>query len=100
MVCEAALRVGTGLITLGVPGSLNPILESKLTEPMTVPLPETREQTLALSAHGKIREMISKMDALAIGPGLSRQAETAELVGRILREDLPREYPLILERRS
>jgi hydroxyethylthiazole kinase-like uncharacterized protein yjeF len=89
MVCEAALRAGTGLITLGVPESLNSILEMKLTEPMTEPLPETRERTLALSAVGRIREMVSRMDALAIGPGLSRQVETAELVSRVLRDDLP-----------
>ena len=89
MVCEAALRVGTGLITLGVPNSLNPILEIKLTEPMTEPLPETQDRTLALSAHGRIREMISQMDALAIGPGLSRQTETVELVGKVLRDDIP-----------
>jgi len=89
MVCEAALRVGTGLITLGIPDSLTPILEIKLTEPMTEPLPETKDRTLALSAHARIREMISQMDALAIGPGLSRQAETTALVGEIIQDNIP-----------
>jgi hydroxyethylthiazole kinase-like uncharacterized protein yjeF len=94
MVCEAALRVGTGLITLGIPESLNPILESKLTEPMTEPLPETGDRTLALSAYARIQEVSSRKDALAIGPGLSRQEETAALVRRILRDPLP---PTVLD---
>ena len=43
LTCLGALRAGSGLVTLGVPRSLNPILESKLTEAMTYPLPETGE---------------------------------------------------------
>src|SRR4030042_308932 len=46
MVCKAAVRVGTGLVTLGLPASLNPILEVKLTEAMTEPLPETNEHNI------------------------------------------------------
>src|SRR3990170_2811202 len=35
------LTVGTGLVTIGIPKSLNPIMEEKTTEAMTEPLPET-----------------------------------------------------------
>lgn len=84
MVCQAALRVGTGLVTLGIPRSLNPILEAKITEAMTEPLPETDEQTLALKAEKPIVELSSRMKALAIGPGLSLHDETAQLVRKIL----------------
>ncbi|MCX8011652.1 MAG: NAD(P)H-hydrate epimerase, partial [Desulfobacterota bacterium] len=35
MTSEAALKIGAGLVTLGIPASLNPILEVKLTEVMT-----------------------------------------------------------------
>src|SRR5206468_3102390 len=41
LCCETALRAGAGLVTLGCPASLNDILEVKLTEAMTLPLPET-----------------------------------------------------------
>jgi len=85
MVCEAALRVGTGLITLGIPKSLNAIMEIKLTEPMTEPLPETKDQTLSLSAQNRIRELCERKNALAIGPGLSLHPETARLIQRIVR---------------
>jgi len=85
MVCQAALRVGTGLVTLGIPESLNPILEAKLTEPMTEPLPETKDNTLALTAQGKIMELCSRKTALAMGPGLSMNGETAKLVQKLVR---------------
>ena len=37
---EAGLKAGAGLVTAAVPASLNDILEVKLTEAMTLPLPE------------------------------------------------------------
>jgi NAD(P)H-hydrate epimerase len=85
MVCQGALRVGTGLITLGIPESLNPIMEVKLTEAMTEPLPETKEHTLSLTGHGRIMDLCPRKSALAIGPGLSLNAETARLVQRVVR---------------
>ncbi len=84
MVSEAALRVGTGLITLGIPKSLNAIMEVKLTEPMTEPLPETKDYTLSLSAQPQIMELCVRKNALAIGPGLSLHSETARLIRRIV----------------
>jgi ADP-dependent NAD(P)H-hydrate dehydratase / NAD(P)H-hydrate epimerase len=38
----AALRAGAGLVTLGIPRSLNPVFESKLTEAMTHPFTRNR----------------------------------------------------------
>ncbi|MCK4268236.1 MAG: NAD(P)H-hydrate epimerase, partial [Actinomycetia bacterium] len=46
MSSQAALKIGAGLVTLGVPESLNSILETKLTEVMTKPLPDTPDKTL------------------------------------------------------
>ena len=86
LVSQAALRVGTGLITLGVPESLNSILEEKVTEVMTEPLPETREKTLGLSAQQRIFELCSRKTALALGPGLSLNLETVRLVQQVVRK--------------
>ncbi|MGD8227943.1 MAG: NAD(P)H-hydrate dehydratase [Desulfobacteraceae bacterium] len=78
------LRAGAGLVTLGVPESLNPILEGKLTEAMTEPLPETSDGSLSLKAEKKIRSLMEGKTALALGPGLSTDPETASLVRRIV----------------
>jgi ADP-dependent NAD(P)H-hydrate dehydratase / NAD(P)H-hydrate epimerase len=90
MVCQAAMRVGAGLVTLGIPESLNPIMEEKLTEVMTEPLPETSEKSLSLSAKKRITELFPRKNALALGPGLSLHPETVELVRAVVGEfDLP-----------
>ncbi len=84
LVCQAALRVGTGLVTLGIPESLNPILEEKLTEAMTEPLPETKEKTLGPSAFGRVMELCNGKTALALGPGLSTHPETVKFVQKVV----------------
>ncbi|MCD6319023.1 NAD(P)H-hydrate dehydratase [Candidatus Aerophobetes bacterium] len=90
----AALRVGAGLVTLGIPCSLNPILEMKLTEVMTLPLPETEEGTLSLKALDKICQFARRCKALVLGPGLSTQEETKELVKKIM---VSLKIPLVLD---
>ncbi len=85
-----ALRAGAGLVTLCIPASLNPILEAKLTEAMTVPLPETGEGSLSLRAREEILRLAEGKTALAIGPGLSTNQETSALVREIVAGcDLP-----------
>jgi hydroxyethylthiazole kinase-like uncharacterized protein yjeF len=79
-----ALRAGAGLVTLGIPKSLNPILENKLTEAMTCPLPETAESSLSLEAEKEIFKLMEGKTAVAIGPGLSTHDETCSLVRRIV----------------
>ncbi len=86
LTCLAALRMGAGLVTLGIPESLNDILEVKLTEAMTFPLPETDRKALSPDAFKPIVNFIKdrKVSALAVGPGLSANEETGELVRRIV----------------
>jgi len=85
MTAQGALRAGAGLVTVGIPKSLNDVLEVKLTEPMTLPLPEVRKRRcLSLRALGGILPFEEKVDIVAIGPGISTYRETVELVGRIL----------------
>ena len=90
LTAEAALRVGAGLVTVGCPASINDVLEVKLTEAMTFGLPETYDRTLDTRALAPILELSEEVDVLAIGPGLSRDPETAVLVRRLVaRADRP-----------
>jgi NAD(P)H-hydrate epimerase len=79
-----ALRAGAGLVTLGIPKSQNPVLETKVTEAMTFPLPETPESSLSLEAEKAIFKLMEGKTAVAIGPGLSTHPETSSLVRRIV----------------
>lgn len=71
LACQGALKTGAGLVTAGVPKSLNFIFEYKLTEAMTVPLPESEKTTLGQEAAEAILEFVEKASVLAIGPGMS-----------------------------
>src|SRR3989338_1367984 len=77
LAAEAALLSGSGLVTLGIPASLNTILARKFVEVMTKPLPETKQQSLTLKAFSEIERFITlrKPNVLAIGPGLSQNSQ-------------------------
>jgi len=82
-----AQRVGTGLITVGVPKSLNPIIEEKVTEAMTEPLPETRNGLLGNNSLKSALEVLSdKKTALAIGPGISTSKQTESFLIKLLKK--------------
>jgi NAD(P)H-hydrate epimerase len=74
MASRAAMRVGAGLVTLGIPKSLNIAMESQLTD-----------QNLGLSAFGRIMSLLEHKDALAIGPGLGTAKPTQNLVRRLIK---------------
>jgi ADP-dependent NAD(P)H-hydrate dehydratase / NAD(P)H-hydrate epimerase len=82
----AAARSGAGLVRVAVARSLNPILEAKLTEPMTFPLPETRAGTLGLEAAGFLLSLAGAWDALVLGPGMGRDPSTDRLARRLVDE--------------
>jgi NAD(P)H-hydrate epimerase len=85
LAANAAIRSGAGLVTVGVPRSLNDILEVKLTEAMTKPLPELKQRRcLPIRAYGAILENIALADAVCLGPGVGRHFETMELFRRII----------------
>ena len=84
LCARGALRVGAGLVTVGIPARLHDPMVEKLTEAMLLALPETREGSLSLQALPPLVRAIDRMDAVAIGPGLSQQAQTKELVRQLL----------------
>ncbi len=82
----SAMRAGAGAVVLGTPEPVYPILARKLTEVMAFPLPATSDGTLRLDALDGIRDRFSWADVLIIGPGLSRNLETQELIFKLLLE--------------
>jgi hydroxyethylthiazole kinase-like uncharacterized protein yjeF len=87
---QAALKCGAGLVHLGIPASLNDILEAKLTEVITKPLEETEVRSLSSEGFDRIIELAGKAKCVALGPGLGRHPDTQKLVRKLLmRLDLP-----------
>ncbi|MFH1905058.1 MAG: NAD(P)H-hydrate dehydratase [bacterium] len=79
-----ALYSGTGLVTLGIPESLNSIMEMKLTEVMTKPLAETASGSFSKKAKKEILDFSSRVDVVAIGPGISKNSETSSLIRELI----------------
>lgn len=90
MAATSALRAGAGLVTLGIPQTLNTILEGQVTEAMTLPLPDQETGLLLEEAFGDIVASAHSKQAMAIGPGLGTASHTRNLVYRMIKEiDLP-----------
>jgi NAD(P)H-hydrate epimerase len=81
---NSAVRAGSGLVTLGVAESLHQILETKTTEVMTTPLPDSGSGYLTSSAYPAIEKLLAGKDVMAIGPGLDRRPGTTSLVHTII----------------
>jgi NAD(P)H-hydrate epimerase len=82
----SALRTGAGLVYLGVPSSLNDIMEVKLTEVITRPLAETAARSLSPESLPDIRGLLENAGVLALGPGISSDQQTQSLVRSIVAE--------------
>jgi NAD(P)H-hydrate epimerase len=91
---RAALRSGVGLCTIAAPASQQPIVAALGVEYMTEPLADTGAGTLSLKARERIVELAARVDAVALGPGLSTDPETQELV-RALVAEVPR--PMVID---
>jgi ADP-dependent NAD(P)H-hydrate dehydratase / NAD(P)H-hydrate epimerase len=87
MSSEAALRTGAGLVTAAVPVSLLDILAVKITEGMTLPLPEAEgARALGEAALTPLNDFLADKTAVALGPGLGTHPETQALVRALVRD--------------
>jgi len=71
LAAMAALRIGAGLVYLGVPESIYAIEAVKLNEPVVFSLPDT-DGKLSTEAAACVLSRLSNVDAVLIGPGLGQ----------------------------
>lgn len=84
----SCMQSGAGTVTVAVPGSINDILQVKLTEAMTIPLPDSKGH-LGAEAQIMLEKIIDKYDVIAIGPGMGRSKESAGIIKLVLDSDKP-----------
>jgi len=84
MAGMAALRAGAGLATVATPKSVLGTVAGFHPELMTEPLPETSAGTISTGAQDRIEELAQGKSVVAIGPGISRDPQTAELVRSLI----------------
>jgi ADP-dependent NAD(P)H-hydrate dehydratase / NAD(P)H-hydrate epimerase len=88
MAGMAALRAGAGLSTVGTPKSVLPTVAGFHPEVMTEPLEETEAGTISkrVLGYGHFDALAKGKTVLAIGPGISRHAETADVVRSVVKK--------------
>lgn len=87
LAANAAMACGTGLVTVAIPESINSIMEIKVTEPMTVLLPESRRGHISHTALNIIlKELVADKKVVAAGPGLGVDESTIKLVHGMVEE--------------
>lgn len=94
MAGMAVLRAGAGLSTVATAKSALSTVAGFHPEIMTEPLPETGAGTISLGAWDALEELAKKKTVLAIGPGISQQPETSELVRQLVARI---EVPIVLD---
>ncbi len=83
MAAKGALKCGAGLITAAVPTSINNIIQEKIDEVMTIPLPEEGGR-IARSAAERLARRANVCDAVLFGPGLGRSDAITEFTAEFL----------------
>ena len=82
---QGALRSGAGLVYLGVPRDVYPMVATRCSSAMPFPLPDNAEQLV---------ERARSCDVVLAGPGMGRSPRAQQIVFRLM-EDI--EGPLVLD---
>jgi NAD(P)H-hydrate epimerase len=95
MAAKACLRSGAGLVTLGIPESLSEIFQSRVTEEMTLILPDKGDGTLSQKALKQIFNFLNdKATVLTIGPGIGISSDIKKIVETLIKTST---IPMIID---
>ena len=94
MAGMSALRVGAGLSTIAAPKSVLVTVAGFHPEVMTEPLEETDAGTISMRARKRVDALVKGKTVFAVGPGISRNPETADFVRATVKKHL---IPMVLD---
>jgi len=96
MAGMAALRAGAGLSTVATAKSVIATVAGFHPELMSEPLDETDAGSISIRAlqQGRVDSLAERKTVLAVGPGISRDPETAELVRAVVKKY---KLPIVLD---
>lgn len=83
---EAAFRTGSGILTLAFPESLEKTMKEFLSKEMLLPLKETPSRSISMKAKEDILAFENINSTSVLGPGLSKNSETLELIWKLFAE--------------
>ena len=94
LAARAALRTGAGLVHLGVPEKIYPIVAARAGSEIVFPIPCDEAGRLCLASFDEIDRRLVGMDAVLYGPGLGRSQELTALTLKLLQTC---RVPLVLD---
>ena len=94
LAIQAAMKTGVGIVKAVIPKSLNVVMETILTEAITIPIQEHDAGTFTTENSSDILLETDWADAVIFGPGLKTDANSGDWMAQILRK---LEKPLVLD---
>ena len=94
LAARAATRAGAGLVTVGCPAVVLPIVAGGILEAMTWPLPDDGAGGLAYGDAKAVHALLADKRAAVVGPGIGTGPERAALVRWLV---TTRPVPLVLD---
>ena len=94
LAATAALRSGSGLVTVAVPESIQSIVAGYEPSYMTTALPCDDKGQLATPSESVIDQLVAGRDAVAIGPGLGTSSAVSNLVAQLMQHTT---CPLVID---
>jgi len=94
LAARAAARCGAGYVTLAVPQSVVPIVQTHLVSVPVVGMPQGRTHAFASAAVTKLLQLAREHDAVVVGPGMTL-ADGAVATARSLVAEV--EVPLVID---
>ena len=85
MAAEAAIRMGAGLVYLGVPDSIYSIEAIRCKEAMPMPMPCDEDGLVSWNAREPVMSMLEQCDVCLAGPGLGTSYQLRYLLEAIVR---------------
>jgi NAD(P)H-hydrate epimerase len=82
---QSAMRSGAGQVILAIPDTEYPAIAKRTLEVMPLGLPATRQGSIAFSAIEEMKQRIGWSNVVLLGCGMSRNAETQEVVREVIR---------------
>jgi NAD(P)H-hydrate epimerase len=94
LACRAGLRGGAGLVTLGVPAAVHPLIAPAMLDCMSLPLPGTASGAFARDAIQPTLDFVGGVEAVVLGPGITTEDQTVEFATRVAQRA---RTPLVLD---
>lgn len=89
MAALAAARAGAGYVTLAVPATIAPVIQSQMMEIPVLALPAGQDGTFSQAAVDSVLQLAAKRSATLVGPGMRVSQGSASIVSALLACDVP-----------